>query len=82
MKKLALSIFVFFFIVQQVDAQNGKLSVTNKRAVELYTKAAESYERYDFESAVKFLLESVDKEPKFIEAYLMLSQVFSGNAVS
>ncbi len=76
MKKLALSIFVIFFIVQQVDAQNGKLSVTNKRAVELYNKAAESYERYDFESAVKSLLESVDKEPKFIEAYLMLSQVF------
>lgn len=76
MKKLALSILVILFIALQVEAQNNKLSVTDKRAVELYSKAAESYERYDYESAVKFLLECVDKEPKFIEAYLMLSQVF------
>lgn len=76
MKKLALSILVTFFIALQVNAQNGKLSATNKRTLELYHNAVQSYERYDYESAVKSLLESVDKEPKFIEAYLMLSQVF------
>ncbi len=76
MKKLALSILVVFFIVLQVNAQTGKLSITNSKAIELYKKAGESYERYDYDSALKSLLESIDKEPKFIEAYLMLSQVF------
>lgn len=76
MKRLALSILIIVFIAMQVNAQKGKLTVTNKRAIELYSNAVGSYERYDYESAVKSLLESVDKEPKFIEAYLMLSQVF------
>ncbi|RPH32821.1 MAG: hypothetical protein EHM93_07800 [Bacteroidales bacterium] len=76
MKQLALSILVIFIIVLEVNAQKGKLSVTNKKAIELYGRAVESYERYDFETAAKWLIESVDKEPKFIEAYLLLSQVF------
>ena len=76
MKKIALSILVIFFIALQVDAQIGKLSTTNRRAIELYQKATESYEKYDNESAIKYLEQSVEKDSKFIEAYLMLSQIY------
>jgi len=76
MKRLFLLIIFLILIVFCAFAQSGKLSVTNKKAIELYNRAIESYERYDYETAVKWLIESVQKEPKFIEAYLLLSQVF------
>ncbi|NVO09768.1 MAG: PD40 domain-containing protein [Bacteroidales bacterium] len=75
MNKLALSILILF-IVLQVDAQTGKLSTSNKRAIELYLKATESYQRYDTESAILFLNQSIEKDSKFIEAYLILSQIY------
>lgn len=77
MKKLALSILAISFIAQQVVAQNATFSIKNAKAIELYNKATESYERYDLESTEKYLEQSVNKEPKFIEAYLMLSQVYN-----
>lgn len=76
MKKLALSILFIFYIALQVNAQKNSLTITNSKAIELYKKAGESYERYDYESTVKFLQESLAKEPKFIEGLLMLSQVY------
>jgi outer membrane protein OmpA-like peptidoglycan-associated protein len=75
MNKLALSILTFL-IVLQVDAQTGKLSTSNKRAIELYQKATESYQRYDTETAILFLNQSIEKDSKFIEAYLILSQIY------
>ncbi len=57
-------------------AQGAKLTITNKKAIELYNRAIESYERYDYANAVKWLVEAVQRERKFIEAYLLLSQVF------
>ena len=68
-------LLVILFTIQ-VNAQVGKLSSTNKRAIELYNKAIESYERYDYDSAVRFLEQSIEKDSKFIEALLMLSQVY------
>lgn len=75
MFKLALSILTFL-IVLQVNAQTGKLSTSNKRAIELYQKATESYQRYDNQSAIQYLEQSIEKDSKFIEAYLILSQVY------
>ncbi len=75
MNKLALSILTLL-IVLQVDAQTGKLSTSNKRAIELYQKATESYQRYDTETAILFLNQSIEKDSKFIEAYLILSQIY------
>ncbi|MGD9978315.1 MAG: OmpA family protein [Bacteroidales bacterium] len=58
-------------------AQNTKtLSVSNRRAVESYNKALKAYDRYDYITAQSLLRESISIEPKFIEAYLVLSQTF------
>ncbi len=76
MKRFALLALAVFLVALQVDAQVDKLSSSNQQAVELYQKATESYERYDNESAIKYLEQGIKKDSKFIEAYLMLSQVY------
>lgn len=61
-----------------VNAQSAKkkYSISNKRVIEQYEKALSSFDRYDYITAKKLLVECVQKEPKFIEAYLVLSQVY------
>jgi outer membrane protein OmpA-like peptidoglycan-associated protein len=58
-------------------AQGQKLTISNRRAIESYQQALAAYERYDYDNAVKYLNESLDREPQFVEAYLMLTQVES-----
>jgi outer membrane protein OmpA-like peptidoglycan-associated protein len=76
MRILALSILLILFGSWQVNSQTVKLSTSSKRAIEYYQKAISSYEVYDYQSAVKFLNQSVDKDSKFTEAYIMLSQIY------
>ena len=63
-----------------VNAQSvkKKYTISNKRVIEQYEKALSSFDRYDYITAKKLLVECVQKEPKFIEAYLVLSQVYMG----
>lgn len=76
MRKLVLSILLLLNLVVSVYAQKGSLSTDNKKAIELYQKAIESYERYDYPNTLSLLNQSIDKDPKFIEALLMISQVY------
>lgn len=69
------ALLVFSFI--NVDGQNAKkYSVTNKRAIERYEKALNALDRYDNITAKGLLEECIRQEPKFIEAHLVLSQVY------
>lgn len=58
-------------------SQGNKYSVTNKKAIERYTTALTLYDKYDLDHAENYLLESIEREPKFIEAYLVLAQIYS-----
>ncbi len=65
------------FCFQSVDGQNSKkYSISGKRTIERYEKALASLDRYDYLSAKTLLEECIRQEPKFIEAYLVLSQVY------
>lgn len=76
MKRLFLLAISVFFLGICVQAQGVKFTIKDKKAIELYNRAIELYERYDYESAIKWLIEAVEREHNFIEAYLLLSQVF------
>ena len=61
-----------------LSAQSPKnLSTKNKRAVARYNEALAAYNRYNLDEAERLLKESIKIEHNFIEAYLVLTQVYS-----
>ncbi len=61
-----------------LSAQSPKnLSTKNKRAVARYNEALAAYNRYNLNEAERLLKESIKIEHNFIEAYLVLTQVYS-----
>lgn len=76
MKKVVAFTYLLLIIIFPSIAQKNTLSIDNKKAIELYQKAIESYERYDYPTTIKYLEQSVEREHKFIEAYLLLSQIY------
>lgn len=77
-KQFLLIIIAIMLCQLTVNGQNGKkkYSISNKRVIEQYEKALSSFDRYDYTTAQKLLLECVKKEPRFIEGHLVLSQVY------
>ncbi|PRY12394.1 outer membrane protein OmpA-like peptidoglycan-associated protein [Pontibacter ummariensis] len=51
-------------------AQNQKLSTTSSKAVRLYEKADEYTRARDFNRALGFLNQAIEKDPGFVEAYI------------
>ena len=51
-------------------AQNQKLSTGSTKAERLYEKADEYARARDFERALQSLSEAIEKDPKFVEAYI------------
>lgn len=60
--------------VQPVFSQ--RLTTKSKKAESLYKKAGAYYAQDNFELAKEPLLLAIKKDPKFLEAYLLLSEVF------
>ncbi|MBP8644334.1 MAG: PD40 domain-containing protein [Bacteroidales bacterium] len=76
MKKILL--LLIFLLPMLLSAQSPKnLSTKNKRAVARYNEALAAYNRYNLDEAERLLKESIKIEHNFIEAYLVLTQVYS-----
>ncbi|HPH00992.1 MAG TPA: OmpA family protein [Tenuifilaceae bacterium] len=76
MKKILL--LLIFLLPMLLSAQSPKnLSTKNKRAVARYNEALAAYNRYNLNEAERLLKESIKIEHNFIEAYLVLTQVYS-----
>lgn len=75
MKKLLLILIVLIPLTTSAQKRK-KLSIRNRRATELYYKALSFYDRTDLLSAEKFLKEGIRLEPKFIEAHLVIAQIY------
>ena len=66
---------ITFLVVSSVSAQYDASRI-NKKAVESYNRGLEYAQDGNFREAVKWLLESVQKDPNYIEAYLSLAGVY------
>ncbi|MGE0078257.1 MAG: OmpA family protein [Bacteroidales bacterium] len=76
MKQLIIYVIIAMLPFFSIAQTPKKLSVNNRRAIEKYNNALQSYDRYDYITAQRLLRESISIEPKFIEAHLVLSQTF------
>jgi outer membrane protein OmpA-like peptidoglycan-associated protein/Tfp pilus assembly protein PilF len=57
-------------------AQPKNLTTKNKKATESFYAALEAYERYDLKNAERLLLEAIQRDKNFVEAYLTISQIY------
>jgi outer membrane protein OmpA-like peptidoglycan-associated protein/Tfp pilus assembly protein PilF len=74
--KILILIVLLLIVVNGFAQSQKKYSISNKRAISHYEQALRFFNRYDNITAKKLLQESIDIEPKFLEAYMVLSQVY------
>lgn len=67
---------IVFLLCPLTVLSQSRLSVKNRRAIEKYKTALRLYDRYDYSTAEGYLLEAVQRAPKFVEAYLVLTQIY------
>ena len=75
-KILFILIFVLGFIVTSTKAQSFKFSTKNEKALKHYDKATAFFDLYKYEDAEKELLEAVDIDKNFIEAWMLLGNIY------
>ncbi len=76
LSKPAALFLSLLFAVCGVSAQQ-KYSVENKRAVKSYENAINAFDGRNSELALKLLDEALDREPEFIEAFLLKFEIFA-----
>jgi OmpA-OmpF porin, OOP family len=72
---IRISLLFIFFIAFSANAQ-PTLSTKSKRAIELYTEADNFRVRGQFSQAIALLMEAIDKDKNFVEAYYRLGIVY------
>ena len=83
-KSLLAALFLTVGCAIASVAQNQKLSTSSAKAERLYEKADEYMRSRDFERALQALSEAIEKDPKFVEAYIRSAnlQKMMGNKVA
>ena len=76
MKRIAIIIFFLLVCVTAIMAQTGYTTRSN-RAIHHYEQAGRYYRLLEFNEAVKELGLSLKADPHFVEALLLLGQVYS-----
>ena len=72
-----LLLLLLSFLVQNIDAQES-LSTKNRAAIKYYEEARSHYGGGRHDEAIEFLRLAIDKDPDFIEAYLVLGDIYNG----
>jgi outer membrane protein OmpA-like peptidoglycan-associated protein/tetratricopeptide (TPR) repeat protein len=73
--KLILGICLFLLAINSFS-QSRKLSTDNKKALANFEKSIEAYNKYDYEETILHLKSAIDQDKNFIEAHLLLSQIY------
>jgi outer membrane protein OmpA-like peptidoglycan-associated protein/tetratricopeptide (TPR) repeat protein len=67
-------IFIFLTISFCTAAQN--YSTSNKKAIKAYEEALQSFNRMDYANASEMMQKAIKADDKFIEAHLVLAEIF------
>jgi OmpA-OmpF porin, OOP family len=67
--KSSVVLFVFALLTSFSVAAQGELSTKSKKAIELYTSADNFRVRGQYDEALNLLLQAIEKDDKFVEAY-------------
>ncbi len=67
---------LLLMLLSVIGQAQPKLSTKNKKAIVFYQSAIKAYDKYEYDTAEKELELAVDKDKNFIEAYLLMAQVY------
>ncbi len=76
-KNLTLLIILLAFSFNDTNAQEYKFSSDNKKAIKYYNSAAAHYKNNNFNETIKHLNLSLKNDGNFIEARLLLGDIYS-----
>ena len=76
MKNLAFLISCFFLFTSGFVFAQYDVSKINKKAIEAYNKGLEKAQDEKYKDAVESLQEAINRDPKYIDAYLSLAGVY------
>ena len=69
--------FIFSFVIEDLSAQvSDDLSTSNRRAIRAYDRAEKAYHLYNNALAIKELEQALARDNQFIEARLLLAEIF------
>jgi outer membrane protein OmpA-like peptidoglycan-associated protein len=71
--------FIIAFLLLPISIMAQQYSVESKKAIKLYEDALNFYDFYQTDQATFRLIDAVEIEPDFIEAYLVLSDIYKQN---
>ncbi|RYY36764.1 MAG: hypothetical protein EOP46_05190 [Sphingobacteriaceae bacterium] len=74
--RLALTFCLLALICVSAFGQNGPYSTKDKQAIKHYTAAGRSMDSRQYDLAIAELLKAVQEDPKFIEAYIQLGDLY------
>jgi outer membrane protein OmpA-like peptidoglycan-associated protein/tetratricopeptide (TPR) repeat protein len=74
-KNILLFIFCFLFVLSTAGQES--YSTSSRRAIGLYKNAGREYQLLNYQRAVELLLEATKIDNEFIEAWLLLGQVYT-----
>lgn len=70
-----LSVVVMFFSCQSINAQPSRYTSTSKKAIKHFESARMFYKNKDIEDALFYLEKALDKDPSFVEVYIMKADI-------
>ncbi len=76
MKNLRLLIFFSILLISSSLFAQYDVSKINKKAVEAYNKGIEKAQDGKFKDAIESMQEAINRDPKYIDAYLSLAGVY------
>ncbi len=72
-----LIIAALFIGVNNINSQSFELSTNNKKALKNYKAAESAFKSFEYASALDYLKKAVDKDDDFIEAWLLMGDVYT-----
>jgi len=69
--------FILFFSFELMTGQNISLSASNKKAAKNYKLAEDYYRKRDYNPTLEYLKIAVKKDNNFIEAWLLMGDVYT-----
>ncbi len=78
MRNILLIISLIVFVSQLAFSQT-KLSTHSRKATKAYEEANHAYNLLNYRQAIYLLKEAIQDDPEFIEAYLVLAEVYMDN---
>ncbi len=73
-RKIVILLFIFIVSAQSLCAQG--LHTKSNKAVKAYTEGKRAYDFVNYSVAEKYLLEATEKDTGFIEAFLLLAELY------